>query len=125
MRNICFISMGSNDPTAERINKAQDLLRKMYNDISFSGLQQTKPIDFASGRLFFNQVAKFTTTESSNSVMEGLKYIEKLLGRTPSDKQQGHVPIDLDLIIFNEHVLRTDDMKRSYILNGLKRLKRQ
>lgn len=123
MRNVCFIAIGSNEPTTERINKAQDLLRKMYNDISFSGLQQTRPIDFASERLFFNQVAKFTTIEGPNSVIKNLKHIEKLLGRTPSDKQQGRVPIDMDLIMFNGQVLRADDMKRSYVIKGLKRLK--
>ena len=43
------------------------------------------------------------------------KSIEKIMGRQPSHKANGIVIIDIDLIKWNNEVLKPDDFKRDYM----------
>lgn len=122
MRKICFLGLGSNEPTNCYILKAQTLLRGLFPDIVFDRLQRTAPVDFICDRLFFNQVAKCTTSLNKENMIAILKETEKILGRKPEDKQQGIVRIDIDLLIYDGERLKFKELQRNDILDGLKRL---
>ena len=51
-----------------------------------------------------------------------LKQTEKKLGRRPKDKQPGIVRIDIDLLIYDGKQLKTKELQRHDIIEGLKRL---
>ena len=57
----CFIGLGSNERTAARLLAAQSDLCMSFPGIVFSRLVQTAPVGFDSPRMFYNQVACFTT----------------------------------------------------------------
>ena len=44
------------------------------------------------------------------------------MGRTPGMRLQGIVPIDIDILIYDDSVVRPGDMKRNYVAEVLKRL---
>ena len=58
----CFIGLGSNERTAARLLAAQSELCMSFPGIVFSRLVQTAPVGFDSPRMFYNQVACFTTS---------------------------------------------------------------
>jgi 2-amino-4-hydroxy-6-hydroxymethyldihydropteridine diphosphokinase len=52
-----------------------------------------------------------------------LKTIEKEAGREKEDKKREKVCLDIDLLVFDNRVLKPEDLKRDYILKGLEELK--
>ena len=79
----CFIGLGSNERTAARLLAAQSDLCRSFPGIVFSRLVWTAPVGFDSPRMFYNQVACFTTPLTVSQVRERLKKIERDHGRTP------------------------------------------
>ncbi len=122
MRKICFLGLGSNEPTNCYILKAQALLRSFFPDIVFDRIQRTVPVDFINDKLFFNQTARCSTLLSIEDMTAILKQTEKKLGRRPKDKQSGIVRIDIDLLIYDGKQLKTKELQRHDIIEGLKRL---
>ncbi|MCD8194364.1 MAG: 2-amino-4-hydroxy-6-hydroxymethyldihydropteridine pyrophosphokinase, partial [Tannerellaceae bacterium] len=51
-----------------------------------------------------------------------LKKIEAELGRLPQDKAQGCIKIDIDLLQWNEQVLKPIDLQREDVIQGLQTL---
>ena len=47
------------------------------------------------------------------------KELERHSGRLPGDKAQGIVKLDIDLLTFDNKVLKPEDMKREYIRRGI------
>ena len=84
----CFIGLGSNERTAARLLAAQSDLCRSFPGIVFSRLVWTAPVGFDSPRMFYNQVACFTTPLTVSQVRERLKKIEVL---KPQDWQRGDV----------------------------------
>ena len=68
---------------------------------------------------FSNQLAKFSTTLSPDSVHDLFKELERRCGRIPEDKAQGVVKLDIDLLVFDNKILKPEDMEREYIRRGM------
>ena len=66
-----------------------------------------------------NQLAKFSTTLSPDSVHDLFKELERRCGRIPEDKAQGVVKLDIDLLVFDNKILKPEDMEREYIRRGM------
>jgi 2-amino-4-hydroxy-6-hydroxymethyldihydropteridine diphosphokinase len=44
------------------------------------------------------------------------------LGRLPEEKSQGVVRIDIDLLMYDDSVLKPADLERDFVVEGLKSL---
>jgi len=67
-------------------------------------------------------VAIAYTTLSHSEITPLLKAIEKAAGRSKELKAVGIIPIDIDLIQWNDLVLKPEDLTRSYVRKGLDEL---
>jgi hypothetical protein len=56
-------------------------------------------------------------------VRKELKAIEQSAGRRPEDKKEEKVSLDIDLLSFDDRVLKPEDLKREYVVKGLEELK--
>lgn len=95
----------------------------MFPSIRFTSEQETQPLFFRSPALFSNQVAQFFSEVGEEMVRKELKAIEKSAGRRPEDKKEEIVCLDIDLLTFDDRVLKPEDLKREYIVKGLEELK--
>ena len=68
---------------------------------------------------FSNQLAQFETSLSAEDIRNILKQIEKENGRMPEDKAQGVVKLDIDLLIYDNTILKPDDMEKEFIRQEL------
>ena len=71
---------------------------------------------------FSNQLALFETSLSAEDIRNILKQIEKENGRLPEDKQQGIVKLDIDLLKYDDSILKPKDMEKDFVQAGLKEL---
>ncbi len=118
----CFIGLGSNEGTAARLLEVQPDLRESFPGIAFSRPVQTAPADSGSPRMFYNQVACFSTALTERQVRERLKRIERAHGRMADDKARGIVRIDIDLLCRGGEVLKPEDWRRDYVRRGVAEL---
>ena len=119
MQSKVVIGLGSNWNGEEQIKAADKLLKNYFNKISFSEGVYTEPIGMSQSNLFFNQVAIAYTSRSIEEVKIALKSMEKQLGRTPHSKQQGIIPIDIDLLQWNDQIFKPKDLEIAYIRQGI------
>ena len=111
----CLLCMGSNTNRFTQLSDARKVLSEAFPDIHFGELMETQAIGSGFHSPFSNQLARFTTTLSSESVHK----LERHSGRLPGDKAQGIVKLDIDLLTFDNKVLKPEDMKREYIRRGI------
>ena len=84
---------------------------------------QPSALFFRSPALFSNQVAMFFSDAEEERVRKELKAIEQSAGRRPEDKKEEKVSLDIDLLSYDDRILRPEDLKREYIVKGLEELK--
>lgn len=121
--NTFLLSIGSNFNKAENITKSNSLLLELYPDTLFSEAIETEPVGDDFIHEFYNQLAVIETDDSISLFVENLKSIEKRLGRVSTDKRNGIVRIDLDLLAVNNKVVKKEDFERPYMDTLLKNLK--
>lgn len=110
-----LLSIGSNTFAKTNIDKAKRMLSYLYPDIVFSQPILSEPEDENFKYLFRNILASFNTNMSQGEVLDKLKQTERAVGRTPKDKYQGKVVIDIDMIKFGDEILRPQELEKEYI----------
>lgn len=123
MKKEYWIGLGSNFESHKNISYAQSQLKALLGDIRFSSVVITLPIECPTPYLFSNQVAQGLTLLSKEELIVCLKEIEQDCGRIVSDKIQGIIKLDLDLLIYDKHILKPKDIALPYIQKGMTELK--
>ncbi|TAH61273.1 MAG: hypothetical protein EWM46_05780 [Fermentimonas caenicola] len=110
-----LLSIGSNTFAKTNIDKAKRMLSYLFPGIIFSEPILSEPEDDSFKYLFRNILASFETDLSQEEIIEKIKQTERAVGRTPKDKYQGKVVIDIDLLKYGEEILRPQDFEKEYI----------
>lgn len=118
----CVIGLGSNEETEGLLRSVREELCRYFPDILFSNLLHTRPVDFASSRLFWNCVAVCTTSLPLEQTRGLLKQIENAYGRCQEDKSLGIVKIDLDVLSYDGKRFKLSDWEREYVRQGAEEL---
>lgn len=121
-QHTCILCLGSNFDRTDRMAHARQELKEHFPNIRFSTEMETEAIGSRFLSPFSNQVASFETTLSSEEVRAILKQIERDLGRLPEEKSQGVIRIDIDLLMYDDCVLKPADLERDFVKEGLKSL---
>lgn len=120
--NSCIICLGTNYERSKHLQSAHTYLEREFADIVYADAEETFPYHFKNDALFTNQVALFHTSLSQESVKEKLKSIEAHCGRKQEDKAKEIVRIDIDMILFNDHVIKKNDYKLEYVQRGIDKI---
>lgn len=110
-----LLSIGSNTFARTNIDKARRMLTRLFPGIVFSESVLSEPDDERYSFLFRNVLAMAETEFSPEDVIDKIKQTERAIGRSPRDKYQGKVIIDIDLIRYNDEILRPEDFQREYL----------
>jgi 2-amino-4-hydroxy-6-hydroxymethyldihydropteridine diphosphokinase len=113
--NKVLLSIGTNVDREVNLAVCHKLLEESFGEIHYSNTSVTIPYGNHYKNDFLNQLAIVYTDKDKEYVSLLLKSIEKQIGRNPKDKENGIVKIDIDLIIWNDDILKPTDISRSYI----------
>lgn len=102
----CTLCLGSNTDAERHVEEARALLTALLPDVRWAEARWTEPVDFPNPALFLNQMASFDTTMSLEKLHHSFKEIERKCGRSPQDKAQGIVRMDIDLLTYGEQVIK-------------------
>lgn len=99
------LAIGSNILQQKNIDEAQSRLRHLLPGIVFGEAVWTTPIGIQSDR-FLNLLAYADTPLSLDHLQEALKAIEREMGDSHENHQQGHVIIDLDVAEYDGRIVK-------------------
>ena len=119
-QHTCILCIGSNYYRTAYMAYARNDLMKHFPDIRFSPEMETEAIGNRFLSPFSNQVASFETTLSAEEVRTILKQIERNHDRLPEDKAHGVVKMDIDLLMYDDCMLKPQDLERDFVLEGIK-----
>ena len=120
--HTCLLCLGSNIEPSYRLSAARSALLSHFPHIRFSEEMITKAIGSGFLSPFHNQMASLKTSLPAEQVRAILKSIEQGQGRLPEDKAQGIVKLDIDLLMYDDIVLKSKDMEREFVMEGMKSL---
>tara|TARA_B100000900_G_scaffold264248_1_gene225410 strand:- start:140 stop:592 length:453 start_codon:yes stop_codon:yes gene_type:complete len=103
-----YLSIGSNLNAEMNMQKVKRLLDDRF-DVTYSRVYASKAEGF-EGEDFLNSVCFFYTDLKPLELTRLLKDIEKSMGRNISQKGMSNRCIDLDLIIYGEEIIKTDEL---------------
>ena len=116
----CLLCLGSNYEYPINLASARKALKLVFLDIRFGNEMVTEAIGEKWLSPFGNQLAQFTTSLPPEEIRLILKQIEKDHGSLPEDKKRGIVKLDIDLLMYDDEVLKPEDMKREFVIEGMK-----
>ena len=121
-QHFCLLCLGSNFNRNFHMEAARKALIELFPNIRFSAEMTTEAIGDKFLSPFSNQVAKIETPLTHEEIRSLLKKIEKENGRLPEDKEQGIVKLDIDLLTFDDLILKPNDLEKDFVIKGISSL---
>ena len=106
--NTALIMLGSNSNADQNLELSKEKLTDYFEIVSQSSRIFTKPFGKQYIADFQNEAIKILSAETADETKIIFKQIEMEMGRTPETKKSGLIPIDIDLIYWNEKLLHDD-----------------
>lgn len=112
--HTAVIALGSNYAQEEHIRMAIKRLETSLSDMRRSRQLWTEPIGLCSDR-FLNVMVTGLTRLTLEQLQATAKDLERDMGRNDDDSRRGVVCIDIDIMLYDNQRLHTDDWQRDYI----------
>ena len=108
--NVAFLSLGGN--IGERlayINEAKRLISGFCGNILMeSGIYETQAWGIDRAPDYYNQCLKIQTGLGAEALLFKLLEIEKEMGRVRTGNKNENRPIDIDILLFNNEVIKSE-----------------
>lgn len=112
--HICYLCLGSNVPNRlRRLDGALEALRSLGEILETSEVIESADIS-GRGAHYFNVVARMSTVYILEQLESRISEIETMLGRRPESKKSGVMPIDIDIVIYDQEIVSQRDYERPY-----------
>ena len=121
--NFVVFSLGSNSDNKELMMQAcVDWMREVLNDVKVSQIYETKALNGIDND-YMNAVLSGYTNEEYDDIVRSMKRYEIQSGRTKESKLKGVIPIDVDVVMWNDKIMRNNDYIQSYFQIGWNEIK--
>lgn len=109
-----FIGIGSSINKQENIQRGVQLLASKFGQLKLSSVFESEAIGFDGGT-FYNLVAELTSDLQVDQLINELKQIEVQLGRPVNAIKYAPRTLDLDLLLYDNHIDINRDLPRAEI----------
>lgn len=122
--NRLVISIGSNSNDREwQMKNCIAWLKSQLRSVNVSTVYNSKA---ANGKDpdYLNAVMTAKCRADYDEINGTLKKYEAICGRTPLSKAIGDIPMDLDIVMWNDEIIRDKDFRQEYFQTGWKQLQK-
>jgi 2-amino-4-hydroxy-6-hydroxymethyldihydropteridine diphosphokinase len=106
-----YLGLGANIGNREaNLRMALRGLARTARVEAVSSLYETDPIGSVQQPAFYNAVCRIETGLEPESLLRFLKSLEHEIGRRPGAPVGGPSPIDLDILLYEDRVLESEDL---------------
>jgi len=121
--NEAIISLGSNINAKANTIAALEKLEALGNIFEQTEFITTKPLKYKDQPDFLNGAVKLYTKLNLEQLILSLKKIENELGRIRTDNKNAERTIDLDVTLYNNHIIDKDVYEFDFLKRFVKELK--
>lgn len=112
-----LLVLGSNHNSEDNLNKIRLYLSDIFTELSYSEPIKTQAYGESIFKfLYLNQMVYAETDLALNDLNVRLKAIEKLLGRTAYLESIELIPADIDIICYDNMLVKPQDLEKDYVL---------
>lgn len=123
--NEAIICLGSNTPDAPaRLMAAEAFVSALGYKIADSGTYPTEPEYAGPSEPYLNELIVLRTGLEYERLRNTTKEYENTIRTTLPNEWAGLVNLDIDIVIWNDNILRPSDASAAYFRQGLNILKR-
>lgn len=116
-----ILALGTNVNQERNMKQVRRLLVDTWPDMKFTTTKRTQAIGMASD-LFYNCLAYTKVEESLEDLTEKAKRMERLCGDTEAERSRNRVHMDIDILLYGDDRLHTDDWQRDYVRELMKEI---
>lgn len=121
-RHKCLLCLGSNIDGIHHLKNAEQMLDRLFGPVQWGAIIETEPWGTSLSKPFLNRAAYLYTSLSSEELIKHFKQIECRNGRTSESKTCGIVPLDIDLLTYDDCILKPEDLEKEYVKKALSAL---
>jgi 2-amino-4-hydroxy-6-hydroxymethyldihydropteridine diphosphokinase len=120
--NHFFLLMGSNFHAARNLELAREQLEELFpKELVFSDPLKSEAVDangvpFPDAKHYLNMLCFGRSEWALDRIQSSLKLLENRSGRVRGVEAKGQVTLDLDLVEWNDGVLRPKDACQNYYI---------
>lgn len=118
----CLLCLGSNVDGIHHLRDAEQILERLFGPVCWGDIIETEPWGINLSDSFFNRAAYLYTSLSTEELIGYFKQIERENGRTAESKALGIIPLDIDLLAYDNCILKPEDLKKEYVKKALSTL---
>jgi len=109
-----FIGVGSNE--GNRLTQISSAIKALgavdgVHVVQMATIIETEPVGGPPQGPYLNTVVELDTVLAPRELLSALKAIEQQLGRKPESERWGPRPIDLDLLLYDDQVIETPELR--------------
>ena len=121
--NKIIVGIGSNVVDAkERVEECCRLLSQISIESRFSSVYETEAVGTLPQPNYHNCVGVLSVIQSFDELKQKFKEMEREAGRMPEHKMEGKVIIDIDIVVWNNEIIKPTDLARTYMTIGMEEL---
>ena len=114
--HTCLLCLGSNSESRYHLKNAEIALNKSLPGIYWGEIIETKAEGENAGLTpYLNRLALLHTSLEINDLKQLFKQVEKENGRMEESKKNGIVPLDIDLLAYDNQILKPKDLEKEYM----------
>ncbi len=121
--NTAIIMLGSNVDAEENLQSAKEKLSDIFELVKESSVVISKPNGNNYKSDFYNKAIILLSVENEEETISIFKDIELEMGRTVNSKKKGIIPIDIDLIFWNEKLVHDDYNRFEFVRTCIDEIK--
>ena len=118
--NHALISLAANDEKKETtIAHALRLIESYCVILNQTPVYRSEAAGESQQPSYANALLQVETDQEYEELRRRFKSLEHDAGRTPASKERGIIPLDIDIISWNETLSKNKDMEYDYMKKGL------
>lgn len=119
--NSALISLGANTPDKEhRLTNAINAIERIATITARSPIYHSEAEGHKKSAPYANALLQIATNTDFDTLHDTFKLWERQAGRTPQSKLQGEIPLDIDIVVWNDNILRQSDLQYDFMQQGMK-----
>ena len=116
--NTFVLSNGSNSKDREwQMQTCIEWLKSNFSMVAMTPIYNSAAANGKDAD-YLNAVVKVKSKKTYEEINEAVKQYEHVCGRTPMSKLQGSIPMDIDIVVWNDEVVRQNDFDQNYFKTG-------
>ncbi len=117
--HTAILCLGSNLSTPSLLWEVEKRLASIVSIKTYGKLVTSPDVSNRSNSIYYNKVLRIETTYELDELKNVCRQLEIQSGKSKESKEQGIIPIDIDILMYDKHIIKPKDITQAYVKASL------